>query len=56
MVEEYTSIMKNGHVWDIVPILDRRSFVTYSSIYKVMHVVDDYNDRFKGRFLDRRFS
>ena len=39
MVEEYTSIMKNG-VCDIVPKPKRTSVVTSRCLYKIKHAED----------------
>jgi hypothetical protein len=55
MMEKYTSIMKNN-VWDIVPRLEGKSMVSSKWLYKIKHVVDGSNEKFKVRFVVRGFS
>jgi hypothetical protein len=55
MVEEYTSIMRNG-VWNIVPRPKRKSFMSSKWLYKIKHVVDGSIKKFKERFVARGFS
>jgi len=55
MQEEYESIMKNN-VWEIFPRPSEKSTVTSKWIYKIKHVVDGGNDKYKGRFVARGFS
>ena len=49
MIEEYESIMKND-VWDVVPILERKSIVTSKWIYKIKHAVDGNIKKYKVIF------
>jgi hypothetical protein len=55
MLEEYTSIMKND-VLDIVPRLKGKSIVSSKWIYKVNHATYGSIEKFKARFVARRFS
>jgi hypothetical protein len=55
MVEEYTSIMKND-VWDTVQRLEGKSVVSSKWLYKIKHVGDGSIEKFKARFVARRFS
>jgi hypothetical protein len=52
---EYTSIMKND-VWDIMPRLEGQSIVSSKWLYKVKHGADGNVEKFKARFVWRRFS
>jgi hypothetical protein len=55
MVEEYTSIMRND-VWDIVSRPEGNSVVSFRWLYKINHIADGINKKFKEIFLVRRFS
>ena len=55
MVEEYQSIMKND-VLDIVPRPEGKSVVTSRWLYKIKHGVGGSNEKYKIRFVARRFS
>ena len=55
MVEEYQSLMKND-VWEVVPRLEAKSVVTSKWIYKINHAVDSSVEKYKARFMARRFS
>ena len=55
MIEEYQSIMKND-VWDIVPKLEGKSVVSSKWIYKIKHAADGSIEKYKARFVARRFS
>ena len=55
MVEEYTSIMRNG-VWNIVPILKGKSFVSSRWLYKIKSVGDGSIENFKVKFVARGLS
>jgi hypothetical protein len=55
MTEEYQSILKND-VWDIVPRPKGKSVVTSKWIYKIKHAVDGSVEKYKARFVARRFS
>ena len=55
MIEEYQSIMKN-HVWDVVPRLEGKSFVTSKWIYKIKHPANGNIEKYKERFVTRGFS
>ena len=55
MTEEYESILKND-VWDIVPRPEEKSVVTSKWIFKIKHVADRSIEKYKARFVARRFS
>jgi hypothetical protein len=55
MTEEYQSILKND-VWDIVPRPKGKSVVTSKWIYKIKHAADGSVEKYKARFVARRFS
>ena len=55
MMEEYHSIMKQD-VWEIVPKPEGKSVVTSRWLYKVKHAVDGSVEKYKARFVARRFS
>jgi hypothetical protein len=55
MVEEYDSIVKNS-VWDIVPRPIDKSVVGSRWIYKVKQDADGSVEKYKARFVARRFS
>ena len=55
MTEEYQSIMKND-VWEIVPRPEGKSVVSSKWIFKIKHVADGSIDKYKARFVARRFS
>jgi hypothetical protein len=55
MTEEYQSIMKND-VWDIVLISEGKSVVTSKWIYKIKHAANGSVEKYKVRFVGRRFS
>jgi hypothetical protein len=55
MVEEYTSSMRND-VWDIVSKLEEKSFLSYMWLYKTKNVSYGSIEKFKVRFVARRFS
>ena len=55
MVEDYSSIMKND-VWDIVPIPKGNPVVRFKWIYKIKHTSYGSVEKFKVRFVARRFS
>ena len=55
MTEEYQSIMKND-VWDIVSISKGKSVVTSKWIYKIKHAADGSVEKYKERFVAKRFS
>jgi hypothetical protein len=55
MMEEYTSIMKND-VGDIVLRPEGKSIVSPKRLYKIKHVADGNIEKFKARFVARRFS
>ena len=55
MVEEYASIMKND-VWEVVPRPKGKSMIGSRWIYKIKHVVDGSVEKFKARFVTKRFS
>jgi hypothetical protein len=55
MTEEHQSIMKND-VWEIVPRPKEKSVVTSKWVYKIKHAADGSVDKYKERFIARRFS
>ena len=55
MSKEYQSIMKND-VWDIVPRPEGNSIVTSKWIYKIKNAADGSVEKYKARFVARRFS
>ena len=55
MVEEYDSIMKN-HVWEVVPRPQGKKAVGSRWIYKVKHATDGSVEKYKVRFMAKRFS
>ena len=54
-MEEYNFIMKND-VWEVVMRPEEKSFVTSKWLYKIKHVVDGSIEKYKTRFVARRFS
>jgi hypothetical protein len=55
MMEEYASIMKND-VWEVVPRPEDKRVVGSKWIYKVKHAADGSMDKYKARFVAKRFS
>ena len=55
MVEEYQSITKND-VWEVVPKRKNKSIVSSKWIYKTKHSADDNIEKYKARFVVRKFS
>ena len=55
MTEEYQFIMKKD-VWDIVLRPEGKSVVTSKWIYKIKHAADGSVEKYKVRFVARRFS
>ena len=55
MMDEYHSIMKND-VWEIVPRPEGKSVVTSRWLYKLKHAADGNVEKYKDRFVARRFS
>ena len=55
MAEEYQFIMKND-VWEIVPRPERKSVVSSKWIFKIKHAADGSIEKYKVRFVARRFS
>ena len=55
MTEEYQSIMKND-VWEIVPNPEGKSVVSSKWIYKIKHTANGIIEKYKARFVARRFS
>ena len=55
MAEKYDSVVQNS-VWDVVPIPENKSVVSYHCLYKVNHVADGSVDKHKARFVARGFS
>jgi hypothetical protein len=55
MTEEYRYIMNND-VWDIVPRPKGKPVVTSKWIYKIKHVANGSVEKYKVRFVARRFS
>ena len=55
MMEEYQSIMNND-VWDIVPKPKGKSVVSSKWIYKIKHAIDGSIEKYKARFVARKFS
>lgn len=55
MDEEYQSIIKND-VWDIVPRPEGKSVVSSKWLYKIKHAADESIEKYKARFVARRFS
>ena len=47
--------MKNG-VWEVVPRLEGKSVVTSKWLYKIKDVADGSIEKYKARFVARRFS
>ena len=50
MIKEYHSIMNND-VWEIVLRPQKKSVMTSKWIYKIKHVVDGSNDKYKEIFI-----
>ena len=55
MVKEYQSIIKND-VWEIRPRPKDKSVVSSKWIFKTKHSVDGSIEKYKERFVARRFS
>lgn len=55
MIEEYHSIVKND-VWTIVSRLEGKLVVTSRWIYKINHAANGSIEKYKARFVARRFS
>ena len=55
MIEEYQSIIKND-VWDVVSRPKEKSIVSSKWIYKTKHSTDGSIEKYKARFVARRFS
>eukprot|EP00253_Pinus_taeda_P021299 PITA_21299 len=55
MVEEYSSIMIND-VWEVVPRPQYRSVVGLRWIYKVKYVVDGSVEKYKAKFVAKRYA
>ena len=55
MMEEYQSIMKND-VWEVVPRPEGKLVMTSKWIYKIKHAADGNIEKYKARFVARRFS
>lgn len=55
MVKEYEYIMKNL-AWDVVTRSKDESMLTLKWIFKVKHGIDGSIEKYKARFMDRRFS
>ena len=55
ITDEFQLIMKSG-VLDIVPKPEDKSVVYSKWIYKIKHVADGSIEKYKVRFLSRRFS
>jgi hypothetical protein len=55
MMEEYQSIMNND-VWEVVLSPEGKSVVTSKWIYKIKHAADGSIEKYKARFVARRFS
>jgi hypothetical protein len=55
MVEEYASIMKND-VWEMVPRPKGKPVIGSRWIYTIKHTVDGSVEKFKARFVAKRFS
>jgi hypothetical protein len=55
MIEEYQSIMKND-IWDIVSRPEGKSILTTKWIYMIKHAADGSVEKYKARFVARRFS
>jgi hypothetical protein len=55
MMEEYQSIMKND-VWEVVLIPKGKSVVTFKWIYKIKYVANSNIEKYKVRFVVKRFS
>ena len=53
--KEYSSIMKND-VWKVVSRPKGKSVVTSRWLYKIKHVANGSIEKFKARFVARRFS
>ena len=47
--------MKND-VWNVVPILEGKSFLTSKWIYKIKHTADGSIEKYKARFMACGFS
>ena len=54
MVKEYQSIIKND-VWEIVPRPKDKSMVSSKWIYKTKHSTYGSTEKYKARFIARRF-
>jgi hypothetical protein len=50
------SIHLKNVIWEIMPRPEGKSVVTSKWIYKIEHVVDGNIDKYKARFVARRFS
>ena len=55
MIEEYHSIMKND-VWEVVPRLEKKYFMTSKWICKIKHAVDGSIEKYKAIFVACGFS
>ena len=55
MVEEYDSIMKN-QIWEAVSRPEGKKVVGSRWIYKVKHATDGSVEKYKARFVAKRFS
>ena len=55
MMEEYSSIMKNG-VWEVVLRPEGKLVVTFKWLYKIKHAADRSIEKFKAHFVARGFS
>jgi hypothetical protein len=55
ITEEHQSITKND-VWEIVPRPKEKSVVTSKWLYKIKHATEGSVDKYKARFVARRFS
>ena len=55
MMEEYASIMKND-VWEVAPRPEGKSVVTSRWLYKIKYAADSSIEKYKARFVARRFS
>jgi hypothetical protein len=55
MTEEYQSIIKND-VWEIVPRPNNKDVVSSRWLFKIKHAVDGSIEKYKERFVARRFS
>jgi len=55
MMEEHYSLMKND-VWDKILGLKGKSMVSSRWMFNIKHVVDRNIEKYKARFVVRRFS